>query len=104
MQVAKIENNLVLDVIVADSVEWCINTFGGKWVRTYYNQEGKNFASINYIYYPDKDNFSSPQPYPSWILDDNCIWQAPIPYPNDGKKYFWDEQLQMWIPAPTENI
>jgi len=44
MQVAKIQNNIVLEVIVADSVEWCIETFGGEWVRTYYNTIGKNFA------------------------------------------------------------
>jgi hypothetical protein len=97
MQVAKIQNNIVLEVIVADSVEWCIDTFGGKWVRTYYNQQGKNFAGFGFIYYPDKDNFSSPQPYPSWTLGEDCQWQPPVPYPNDGCLWTWDEETLTWI-------
>ena len=97
MQVAKIENNIVLEVIVSDSVEWCIDTFGGEWVRTYYNTIGKNFAGFGFIYYPEKDNFSSPQPYPSWTLDENCLWQSPIPYPNDGCLWTWDETTLTWI-------
>jgi hypothetical protein len=97
MQVAKLENNIVLEVIVADSVEWCIETFGGEWVRTYYNTTGKNFAGVGYIYYLDKDNFSSPQPYPSWTLDADCHWQPPTPYPNDGCLWTWDEETLTWI-------
>jgi hypothetical protein len=97
MQVAEIKNYIVQRIIVADSVEWCIDTFGGEWVRTYYNTTGHNFAGIGFIYYPDKDNFSSPQPYPSWTLDGNCIWQPPVPYPSDGNIYIWDEQQQKWI-------
>jgi hypothetical protein len=97
MQVAKLENNIVLEVIVSDTVEWCIDTFGGEWVRTYYNQEGKNFAGVGFIYYPDKDNFSSPQPYPSWTLDADCLWQPPVPYPTDGCLWTWDEQTLTWI-------
>ena len=97
MQVAKLENNIVLEVIVADTVEWCIETFGGEWVRTYYNTPGKNFAGFGYIYYPDKDNFSSPQPYPSWTLDADCQWQPPVPYPNDGCLWTWDEATLSWI-------
>ena len=37
------------------------------------------------------------QPYPSWILNEQGNWQAPVPYPNDGKVYIWDEQNQTWI-------
>jgi hypothetical protein len=97
MQVAKLENNIVLEVIVADTVEWCIDTFGGEWVRTYYNTPGKNFAGFGFIYYPDKDNFSSPQPYPSWTLDADCLWQPPVPYPNDGCLWTWDESTLSWV-------
>jgi hypothetical protein len=97
MQVAEIINNIVQRVIVADTVEWCIETFGGEWVQTYYNTRGKNFAGFEYIYYPDKDNFSAPQPYPSWTLDADCNWQPPTPYPNDGCRWTWDEQTLTWI-------
>lgn len=51
MQVAKIENNIVLEVIVSDSVEWCIDTFGGQWVRTYFNTIGKNFVGVGLRHY-----------------------------------------------------
>lgn len=97
MQVAEIQNNIVIRVIVADSVEWCIENLGGEWVRTYYNTEGKNFASQGCIYYPEFENFSTPQPFPSWSLDSNLIWQPPTPYPTDGCLYTWDEQTLSWI-------
>lgn len=99
MQVAKIENNVVVEVIVADSVEWCIEAFGGEWVRTYYNSPGKNFAGVGFIYRPEMDNFSSPSPFPSWGLGADCKWYAPIEYPNDGNLYFWNESLLDWEKA-----
>jgi len=37
------------------------------------------------------------QPYPSWILNEQGKWQAPVSYPTDGKVYIWDEQNQTWI-------
>jgi hypothetical protein len=97
MQVAEIKNNIVQRVIVADSVEWCVENLGGEWVRTYYNTQGKNFAGVGFTYYPDKDNFAAPQLYPSWTLDDNLQWQPPTPYPNDGNFYSWDEKTLTWI-------
>ena len=60
--------NIVKRIIVCESKEWCEKTFGGTWVRTYYRTEGTNFAGIGWTYHPDRDNFSSPQPYPSWTL------------------------------------
>jgi len=96
--------NEVLRVIVCDSKEWCENNLGGTWVRTYYATEGKNYAGIGYTYHPDKDNFSAPQPFPSWSLDDQCMWQPPTPYPENqldenGNQiiYIWDEASLKWI-------
>ena len=41
----------------------------------------------------------------SWILDENtCIWEAPIPYPTDGKKYEWNEETLTWIEIPNNQI
>ncbi len=43
------------------------------------------------------DAFIPPQPYSSWILNEqNCNWESPIPYPNDGNIYNWDETTQSW--------
>lgn len=35
-------------------------------------------------------------PFPSWQAEGN-EWVAPVPYPNDGKRYIWDEDTQQWI-------
>lgn len=37
------------------------------------------------------------QPYPSWIGDiDTMSWQPPVPYPQDNKRYYWDEPSVNW--------
>lgn len=90
------QTNEVLRVIRAKSKLWCEYELDGTWFRTYYDTEGKNFAGIGWTYHPDKDNFSAPQPYPSWTLDDQCHWQAPVPRPDDDKSYTWNEETQSW--------
>ena len=46
--------------------------------------------------------FYAPQPYSSWILNTQTYyWEAPVPYPTDGKTYDWDETTQSWVLAPT---
>jgi hypothetical protein len=67
--------------------------------RTSYNGNiRKNFAGIGYTYDWNRDAFIPPQPYPSWILnEDTCRWEAPISYPNDGVMYSWDEEAGDWV-------
>lgn len=58
----------------------------------------KNYAGLGYTYDAVRDAFIPPQPYPSWVLDEfSCLWNAPVPYPTDGKRYSWDEATQNWI-------
>jgi hypothetical protein len=75
--------------------------------RTSYNTKGgqhpngkpfrKNYAGIGYTYDPIRDAFIPPKPYNSWTInDDTCLWEAPIPYPTDGKLYKWNEETQNW--------
>lgn len=65
--------------------------------RTSYNGKiRKQYAGIGFTYDPVADVFISPQPFPSWSLDENYDWQPPIPYPNDGLIYFWNENDQDW--------
>ena len=35
--------------------------------------------------------------YASWIFDEtSCSFQPPTPYPDDGKRYRWDEATTSW--------
>ena len=90
------QTNEVLRVIGAKSKLWCEYELDGTWIRTYYDTEGKNFAGVGFTYHPEKENFSAPRPYPSWILDDQCIWQPPISRPEGEIYYDWNEETQSW--------
>jgi hypothetical protein len=103
------ENNIVLRVLVgnnseSDEGEAFMNSLGGTWVKTSYNGNiRKNFAGIGMSYDAERDAFIAPQPYPSWILDEEtCCWQAPVAYPTDGIMYKWDEQTTDWKATVNE--
>jgi hypothetical protein len=100
--------NTVIRVIVvaneheANGAEWCHNLLGGTWIQTSYNNNiRKQYAGIGYTYDAVADVFIAPQPFPSWSLDENYDWQAPIDYPADGKFYSWDEANQVWVESPA---
>ena len=112
---AQIENGIVVNVIVVNNnemlvdgieqeqkgVEFCQSLFGGEWKQTSYNGTiRKQYASVGYSYDESADVFIAPQPFPSWSLDENYDWQAPIGYPADGKLYSWDEANQVWVEFP----
>lgn len=68
--------------------------------RTSYNGNiRKQYAGVGWTYNSEHDIFISPQPFINWVLDDNFDWQAPVPYPNDGFEYVWNEHRQNWIDA-----
>ena len=57
----------------------------------------KNYAGIGFYYDEIRDAFIPPKPFPSWILnEDTCLWDSPIPYPNDGNNYIWNEEIVNW--------
>jgi len=78
------------------------------WKQTSYNTHGgvhnkggipfrKNHAGIGYTYDEDRDAFIPKKPYNSWILNEQtCLWESPIPMPNDNNKYNWNEINQNW--------
>jgi hypothetical protein len=78
------------------------------WKQTSYNTHGgvhdngetplrKNFAGIGYTYDEDRDAFIPKKPFNSWILNETtCIWNAPVAYPTDGKRYSWNETTKNW--------
>lgn len=69
------------------------------WKQTSYNANfRKNYAGIGYVYDATLDAFIPPKPYPSWLLNTTiCQWEAPVPYPTDGKYYVWDEATLSWV-------
>lgn len=110
------ENNVVLTVNVVDNsnlldangiereeigLAFLVQWSGGYpyWKQTSYNRTfRKNYAAIGYTYDPDRDAFIPPQPFPSWTLnDDTCLWESPVPMPDDGKLYDWDENNGTWV-------
>jgi hypothetical protein len=83
--------------------EFCRNLLGGNWKQTSYNANfRKNYAGIGYAYRADIDAFVAPQPYKSWVLDANAQWQAPVPMPQDGQMYAWDEATESWVANSVE--
>lgn len=62
-----------------------------------------NYAGIGFTYDTDNDVFYPPQPYPSWTISEetNWKWTAPVPYPEDGKIYAWDEETSSWNEASS---
>ena len=101
-------NNVVTEVITGidetqlieglDTETWYGNFRGQVCKRTSYNGNiRKNYAGIGYTYDPTADHFFAPQPYPSWILDADAKWQAPVPRPIEEEKLFtWDESTLSW--------
>jgi hypothetical protein len=97
------ENNVVTTVIVAtqEFIDTGAEGNPANWIETSIDGSfRKQYAGIGYTYDAQADVFITPQPYPSWILDSNYNWVAPVPYPNDGKCYNWDESIINWIEVP----
>ena len=114
---AKIQNNKVVKVIVAEPefFESFVDNSPGKWIQTSYNTRGgvhydpetgepdggvalrKNFAAIGFTYDRKLDAFIPPQPYPSWVLnEETCLWESPVDCPRDENDYEWNEKDQEW--------
>lgn len=111
---AKVENGLVVDVIVASQEVIDSGDFGDPslWLQCSYNTHGGvhygangepdglpalrlNYPAIGWDYNATIDGFTPPQPYPSWVLNvDTGLYDPPTPqpdcpYPNNN--YVWDE-------------
>jgi hypothetical protein len=109
------EANIVTQVIVINNaccmnkdgfeteaigIDFCRSVYGQNtnWLQTSYNGSFRGrYAGVGYLYDPQKDVFIVPQPYPSWMLDNQMTeWVAPTPYPDNGNLYIWDEPSLSW--------
>ena len=98
------DNTVIRVLVIPDEFEsngenWCRSLLGGNWKQTSYNGTiRKNYAGIGFKYDVTLDAFISTKPYPSWFLnEETCRWEAPVPYPNDGQMYSWDESTKSWV-------
>ena len=78
-----------------------------------------NYAGIGYTYDDNDDVFYMPQPFNSWILNNDYVWEAPLSFPADAnldgdttlpqKYYIWLDDLYMsdntkgWVHTVTLN-
>ena len=109
------ENNKVFRVLVVDNstitdengveqesmgIKYLRNLFGQNtnWVQTSYHSNFRNkYAGPGYTFDKTRDAFISPRPYDNWTLDETTLeWIPPVPYPNDGNFYVWDEVTDAW--------
>jgi len=110
---AKVENGIVTNIIVAE--QEFVDKISGEWIQTSYNTRGgihyapnshdpdggvairKNWAGVGYTYDENRDAFIPPKLYESWVLDEQtCLWKSPVPYPDDGNNYLWNEETLAW--------
>lgn len=82
-------------------IAFCKSLFGvdTEWRQTSYNRRfRKNFAGIGFSYDADRDAFIPPKRFASWLLnEETCTWMPPIPMPEDGNYYDWDEATGDWV-------
>jgi hypothetical protein len=110
------DQSVVIDVIVVNNetldnlpfpdsesvgVAFLTDWSGGytNWKQTSYNANfRRNYAGVGFTYDAVLDAFIVPKPFSSWLLNTTtCQWEAPIPYPADGKVYRWNEETQSWV-------
>ena len=107
-------NNIVTEVITGiDETElieglhpeiWYGNFRNQVCKRTSYNNNyRKNYAGIGYKYDEERDAFIPPKPFNKWVLnEDTCIWESPVPYPRDDKRYVWNDNKGVWEELVTD--
>jgi hypothetical protein len=106
---AKVLDGKVIQVIVAEPefFDTFVDSSAGTWLQTSYNTHGNkhpenkplrgNYAGVGFTYDHQNDVFYEPQPFLSWVLNKNTwLWESPIPQPEDGKAYRWDEASLSW--------
>lgn len=114
-------NNIVLRVVVISNydvvdeneneveqigIDFCKQMFGGdNWKQTSYNHNFRErYAMVGGYYDEQKNVFIDKKPFDSWVLNDQNVWEAPVPYPDDTDfpdAYVWDESTTSWVSIIT---
>jgi hypothetical protein len=119
------QNNNILQILVVNNediqnknfpesepigISFLDNIFPNKrWVQTSYNGNFRmRYAFIGGVFYPDSTatpygGFGNAKPYDNWIFNDtDCLWIPPVPYPEDGKNYVWNQEDNCWLLAQDQ--
>ena len=63
-------------------------------VTTYTEEEYQTLKTTEY---------QARKPFASWIGNEETMtWEPPVPYPIDGKMYYWNESTLSWIAYSNE--
>lgn len=97
---AYVNNALVENVIVCNSDEdfrsltesFPMGMYTGEWIKV---TEDTGRPNSGWTYLKEHGKFIDKQPYPSWVLNENFVWEPPIQQPEG--RYSWDEEGQKWI-------
>ena len=70
---------------------------GKIWKQTSYNGNFRGrYAGIGFTYNAEFDAFITPQPFPSWTLNEETTdWEPPVARPEEGF-WTWNEEEQQW--------
>ena len=107
---AKLDSDNIVIFVTAgreedDGLEEELNARTGDMYRqTYIDGSARsNYAGIGFTYDENRDAFIPPQPFESWVLDeDTCLWVAPIAMPEGD--HVWDEQAGDWVEVTDETV
>ena len=103
-------SNIVFRVCVVDNTNvpsdkhidgetWCTNFWGGAWKQTSYNNSfRKSYAAVGDTYDAAKDKFIKETPFPSWVLNGEDDWVAPVTKPSELQADGYDME---WIESDT---
>jgi hypothetical protein len=90
-----LQEHFVVNEGDTETLEYIKNTFN---FANYYPLNLETDGSVLGEAFWTGKRFSGPSPFPSWVWDEEKDnWFAPVPIPEDGKVYFWDEPTCSWI-------
>ena len=112
---AKVENGIVVQVVVAEQEFIDTGALGHGWVQTSYNTIGGihtqggtplrgNYAGVGFTYDEVNDVFYAPQPFDNWVMNSSWLWVPPIAMPVDEYFYTWNQELTVWVQGDLRPI
>lgn len=87
---AVMDNDKVLNTIVAESKEIAEQVTGRTCIE--YTSEDRAEPGGTF----DGTSFTHRQPFPSWVLNEDRYWVAPVAKPDAGGDWEWDEGTLQW--------